>query len=218
MQNNIKVLVATPVISGSKWEKNALDIFNNLSFENKVSAIFTDEIKDLKYPNKYTKNSVARNRLIEQFLTNDITHVLWIDADIVVYPNDLIERLLSIESENIIAPFPLIEKCEESEFKYERFYDIDFFIGIDGNKFNYKFPYCPNLIQKNGKYEMLSVGTCYLMPSKPFFDGIKFYPYDVRGDHIPMLEKCIENGYKIYSTDSIYVEHAYLPKYGEKFH
>lgn len=218
MQSAPKVLVATPVLKDSRWHENAINIFNNLSYENKVSAIFTDKIDDMPYPNKYTRHSEARNRLIEKFLTSDITHILWIDADVVVYPSNLIESLLKLDSQSIIAPFNLIEICEENHWNYERFYDIHFFVGADGNMFNLKFPYCPNLQISNNKYPMLSVGTCYLMPSKPFFDGVGFMPYDCRGDHIPMLEECRRRGYSVYSTDSIVVEHAYLPKYGENFH
>tara|TARA_R110000772_G_scaffold249530_3_gene364035 strand:- start:22299 stop:22961 length:663 start_codon:yes stop_codon:yes gene_type:complete len=212
-----KVLVSIPVKPNTQWVKNAHKIFDALSYKNKVDGIWDGEL-DGKVYNKYSKNCQARNGALSK-LTKDIDYVLWVDADVVVSQDDLIERLLEIDSDNVIAPFCIIEKCPENHFSSqgERAYDIDFTIDTNGKKINPYYPY-HNTPKVDKKYQMSCVGTCMLTPAKLYHQGFKYNPKDPRGDHTQFCSSFADGGGKIFMTDETLIEHAYLPKWGERFH
>lgn len=213
-----KVLVTT-IARPKDWEiwgDNINRIYDSLTYEGKDKDFMTSEEKPVG-DSKYSTHCVARNKVIDLALEDEHDYVFWIDPDIVRCPENIIERLLEIESENIIAPYVFIEPCDENPWKFERFFDIDFFIDADGNKYNFKYPY-HNTRKEDDKYACSSVGTCMLVPADVYRKGAKYNPMDYRGDHVSFCESAAKLGYKTFSTDEIIIEHAFLPKYGLEFH
>lgn len=197
------------------WRENAEKIYNKLTFTNKERFILEEDFSHYSGITKYGKYAAARNSIINQALKEDHTHVFWMDSDIIDFPADIIEQLYEEESNNIIAPYVLIENCEENPWKFERFYDISCFIDKNGTPFNYQPPY-HNL--GNGKIELLSVGTCFLIPAEIYKKGLRYNIYYSSNEHIDFFIQCQSMGYKIYATNKIVIRHAFLPKYGENFH
>jgi len=212
--NKYKILVPqliSPSGASFYWKKNAENIFNNLTFENKVRYVNSSYIEGNEH--KYAKYVKLRNQILEESLNEDYTHVFWMDVDIIEYPYDIIEKLLSISDKDIVAPYVFIEDNDWWEWK--RFYDIDCFIDSKGIKFDYKPPY--NISDGDIKTEVASVGTCFLIPAEVH----KKIQYDInytKNEHILFFEKARQMGYKIIADPNIEIKHAFLPKYGENFH
>lgn len=193
------------------WKRNAENIFNNLTFKNKTHHINSSYIEGNEH--KYAKYVKLRNQILEESLTEDYTHVFWMDVDIVEYPYDIIEKLLAISDKDIVAPYVFIE--DNDWWPWKRFYDIDCFIDSKGVKFDYKAPY--NISDGDIKTEINSVGTCFLIPAE-VHRKIQYDINYIKNEHILFFEKAKQLGYKIIVDPSIEVKHAFLPKYGENFH
>lgn len=193
------------------WEKNAINIFNNLTFKNKYRCAFNGYLDGPEH--KYSKYVKLRNKILEDNLTKDYTHVFWMDVDIIEYPFDIIEKLLKISDKDIVAPYVFIE--DNDWWPWKRFYDIDCFIDSKGIKFDYKPPY--NRSDGDIKTEINSVGTCFLIPAE-IHRNIKYDINDNRNEHVSFFEKSKKLGYKVIVDPSIELKHAFLPKYGENFH
>ena len=149
----------------------------------------------------YSAHAAARNATLGEYLRPAHTHVLWIDADVVDYPDNLATRLHAIDSEAVIAPLVLIEGTN-------RFYDTRGFVGLDGGT--------PRLYPPYGvEGAMLAVGTCYLMPAAPFLAGVRYEPTPEQTEHWSV---CRESGLRVRGTEAVTVFHADLPKYGEAWH
>lgn len=197
------------------WKENADKIFSSLTFKNKERFILDKDFSEYGNISKYGKYAAARNEIIDKGLKEDHTHVFWMDVDIIDYPTDIIEQLYHIEQNNVIAPYVLIENCAENPWKFERFYDISCFMDKNGVTFDYKSPYHN---YGGGKIELLSVGTCFLMPADIYHKGLRYNIFYNSNEHIEFFVNCSNLGYKIYATDEIVIRHAFLPKYGENFH
>lgn len=211
---NCKVLIPQLISPNrpSIWAKNAKDISQNLSFKNKKTIVFDKEVSG--EGGKFARHSRARNEALAIGLTDDITHVFWIDSDVISYDFDIIEKLLSISKEHVIAPYVFIEDNEW--WLYKRFYDITCF--IDSNDKNFHFaPPRYNLSDGDQINKVNSVGTCFLIPAE-IYKYVSYNPFDHRTEHVPFFESARNLGYKIYATPDIEVFHAFLPKYGEHFH
>lgn len=209
-----KILVPqliSPYGASFYWRQNAENIFNNLTFKNKVRCVNSDYIETNEH--RYSKISKLRNKIIEDNLTDEYTHVFWMDVDIVEYPFDIIEKLLAISTTSVIAPYVYIEDNEW--WPWKRFYDIDGFIDKNNIKFNFKPPY--NQSETDIQTTVNSVGTCFLIPAH-IHKKISYDIYDKRLDHVAFFEKARNLGYKIIAAPSIEIRHAFLPKYGENFH
>ena len=212
--SSIKVLVAQPVnpnVNASLWEGNANKIFKSLTFENKVQGIFKQKVSAKGGP--FARHARVRNELIDKYLENDITHVLWLDSDVVELPDDIIEILLEVSAKDIVAPYVYIEDNEWWNFK--RFYDISCFKDLLGTNFNFKAPY--NLFSGDKTSYVSCVGTAFIVPAY-LHRKIRYDPYYDSNEHIFFFNKAQEHGSKIIATPDIEVRHAFLPKYGESFH
>jgi len=212
--NEIKVLVPqliSPKGAWFFWKQNAENIFNNLTFKNKHRAIYDGYIEGNEH--RYSKLIRLRNKIIEENLTDDYTHVFWMDSDIVEYPFDIIEKLLSISTTEVVAPYVYIE--DNDWWPWKRFYDIDGFIDSNGIKFDFKSPY--NKSNGDVKTEVNSVGTCFITPAH-LHRKISYDINDKRLDHVPFFEKVRGLGHRIIVEPNIEIRHAFLPKYGENFH
>jgi hypothetical protein len=212
--NQYKILIPqliSPTGASFFWRKNAENIFNNLTFKNKHRAVSDSYIEGDEH--KYAKYIKLRNKIIEDNLTDEYTHVFWMDVDIVEYPYDIIEKLLSISSTEVVAPYIYIE--DNDWWPWKRFYDISCFIDSKGIEFDYKSPY--NTSDGDVRAEVNSVGTCFIIPAH-LHKNISYDINDKRIDHVPFFEKVRRLGHRIIVEPKIEIKHAFLPKYGERFH
>jgi hypothetical protein len=148
----------------------------------------------------FSAHAQVRNKMLDLFLKEEYTHVLWIDADVVDYPTDLASRLHALDSEGIIAPLPLVEGSA-------RFYDVYGFVDSRGRRRDKPYPPYP-------VGPMQSVGTCYLAPAWLYLDGARYAPTEGHTEHYSICKLAP----RVSSTDQVIVYHADLPKYGEAWH
>ena len=217
MSMNKSILVASILTpeDNETWGKNLTKIFESLDYENKEAGFLVSKEKPIGH-SKYSTHCIARNKCIEKFLKPHHDYVFWIDPDVVSwYSNDIVSRLLEIDSENIIAPYVFIEPHETNPWKYERFFDIDFFLDENGNKYRDRYPY-HDTVKMDNKYECRSVGTCVLVPAR-VHRRVKFDHLDPRGDWVSLCQGAKEINVKTYSTDEVILTHAFLPLYGKQF-
>jgi hypothetical protein len=156
----------------------------------------------------YSAHARARNATLDEYLRPSHTHVLWIDADIVSYPPDLISRLLAPFTAGIVAPLPLIEDTD-------RFYDVVGFLDIHGKRLPI---YPPYLSGDSDLVPMRAVGTCYLIPASIYRDGARYEPTTGHTEHYTVMAAAAEAGMRISCLRSLTIAHADLPKYGEAWH
>lgn len=152
----------------------------------------------------YSAHAAARNAMLDLFLTDEHTHVLWIDADVVDYPPDLATRLHALDPTGIIAPMVLIEGTN-------RFYDTRGFEDIDGARACYLPPYFHD---DSALIPMRSVGTCYLAPAALYQAGAR---YDVTPHETEHYSLC-GRAARVSATRDVVVYHAELPRWGERWH
>lgn len=205
------VLVATParVSTVPPLLQISDDFYRGLTWADKERALYLNDYPPTE--GTYQNNARARNDLIKAYLKPSHSHILWIDVDVVDAPSDLIEQLASITTENIIAPFVLIEKNEL--FLPERFYDVGGFVQ-DGRRFSYYPPYCAG----GDLVELDSVGTCYLIPAEVYRQGARYDPVGDEVEHVSLMRQAREMGYRVFATRDMTIFHAFLPKYGETLH
>ena len=214
MNLEYKVLVAQPVaptFNQGLWRENANKIFNSLTFPNKVQGLFEKRVSS--EGGKFARHARVRNELLEEYLTDDITHVLWFDVDVVEWPEDIVEKLLAVTTEQVVAPYVYIE--DNDWWLFKRFYDISCFRDGAGREFDYKPPYNREVGDKTT--EVNCVGTVFLVPAG-LHREIAYDPYFESNEHIFFFDKVREIGHNVIATPKVEVRHAFLPKYGESFH
>jgi len=212
------VLVATPArpATAPVFLTMSESIYDSLTYGRRERAFCDDPLPvSANGTGKYAGHAASRNRLIDLFLTDGHTHVLWLDVDLVTVPANLIERLLAISSEEIVAPHIYVERVDPARPSSFRnggwFYDTGAFIQRGQTRHMWN----PNL---PGLQEMDSVGCCYLAPAALYRTGARYAPEGDEIEHLSLMRQAKERGYRILTTDSILVEHCYLPKYGEPWH
>lgn len=194
------------------WAENAEKIFNTLTFENKVRAVFDGATSP--EGGKFARHARARNAVLEQSLDDSFTHVFWMDSDVVEYPPDIIEQLAAISSKDVVAPYVFIE--DNDWWLFKRFYDISCFLDKENQNFHWSPPLY-NRASGDVTTEVNSVGTCFLIPAE-IHRKFKYDPFDNRNEHVSFFETARKNGYKVLATPEVQLRHAFLPKYGESFH
>jgi hypothetical protein len=193
------------------WIDNAKKIEKSLTYKNNEIVYFSKKVSS--EGGKFAKEARAREEAITELLKPHHTHVFWIDTDVVEYPNDIIEQLMELDSENCISPYVFIEDNQWWPFK--RFYDISCFVTKEGKDFNYFPPYTDK--DHLEKQEVKSIGTCMLINAEVYRSGCKYDPFDERNEHIPFFEQALKNNFKVIAAPKIEVRHAFLPKYGVNF-
>jgi hypothetical protein len=148
----------------------------------------------------FSGHAAARNAMLDLYLRDEHTHILWIDADLVEYPVDLASRLHALDPEGIIAPLPLVEGTN-------RLYDVYGFVDSKGRRMEKPYPPYP-------VGPMQSVGTCYLAPASLYHAGARYDPTEGHTEHYSVCKLAP----RVSSTDQVIVYHADLPKYGEAWH
>jgi lipopolysaccharide biosynthesis protein/GT2 family glycosyltransferase len=125
------------------------------------------------FPHRLAAMTPLRQAMIDRHL-RDEKWVFWVDADLVDYPANLVEELISRAEGGIAAPIVLMEG-DVSEPAYQagfgpgRFYDIAGFIE-DGRWARFTQPYFD---QPGPVYRLDSVGCCYLVNADLYRWGAK---------------------------------------------
>lgn len=152
-----------------------------------------------------------RQAIVDDYLTDDYSHVFWIDADVIDYSPGIVHSLYraSLDYNAIVAPLVLLQNHGE------RFYDIAGFIEY-GRWANLHPPYFK---QTRRFINMDSVGCFYIVPAEIYRRGAKhiFHPaYPT--DHMAICQFGKRLGYRVVCDTKLAVYHANLPDYGENAH
>jgi len=206
------VLVATPCRMSAKpaFVARSQALYDALTYADKERVVLRNAI-GVQGLGKYAANAIARNTLIDFYLKPHHTHVLWVDVDIVDYPSDLIERLLSTGGRyGAAAPFVLIEGTD-------RFYDYGGFVR-NGACFSPTPPYTDAEGLAAGLMEMDSVGSVYLMPAYYYTAGCRYAPDGDEVEHRSLFRQARDSGCRVFADSHITAYHANLPLWGEEWH
>jgi hypothetical protein len=158
----------------------------------------------------YAGNARARNALLAAHLTPEHDLVLWVDADLVRYPADIIPRLDEVRDGGVAAPFVYLDKEAPG-----RFYDTAGFIEFSGQ---HTPIWPPHFTQPGPVVSLLSVGCCYLIPADVYRSGAVYAPAPPHVEHWPVMRHAAAMGLPIVADRRIEAFHAYLPDYGERWH
>jgi GT2 family glycosyltransferase len=209
------VLVAVPARPATPdvFLQMSQRLYDSLSYPRRERALCNEAVPSL--PGKYGGHAAQRNRLIEKHLKAHHTHVLMMDVDLVRAPADLIEQLLAVSDEDIVAPHIYVERMEANKPTSLRnggwFYDTGAFVQHGKTR----HMWAPDL---PGVQEMESVGCCYLIPANVYRVGGVYEPVGDEIEHLSLMRQAREMGYRVLAAEHITVLHAHLPKYGEAWH
>ena len=216
------VLVATPMRDSlTAVLRDRCDaIYEALTYPHKERALYVNDTRPVPGSGKYAANAIVRNALIDRYLADEHTHVLWIDADLVRVPANLIERLIDVSDSAVVAPLPYVERIDPSRGPSVEnggwFYDTGAFIwrgqGVPC-KWDALF-----LHQPGDVLELDSVGTCYLIPADVYRQGARYSTVGGAVEHVALMAEARTLGYRVLALRALIIEHAYLPKYGEAWH
>ena len=143
-------------------------------------------------------------RDFQTMMTEDDTHVLLLDSDIIRAPTTLISKLMR-HDKDIIAPYVYVQ-----DYKPLRFFDAHVF-RKDGFRF---FPWAPPNYLDKKPVQIDSVGTCMLVKKEVF----EATPY---GDPYPHLRFCNESrmkGYEVWADPVTKIYHVDLSRFGIQHH
>jgi len=156
-----------------------------------------------------SRHAQARNGILDIVLCPEHDYILWIDADIILYPADLPSLLYGTDNNAVVAPLVLREGTDA-------FYDFNGFIEA-GNKRMARV--CPPYFEQKGPIvELDSVGCVYMMPALPFHNGVRYKTVDGHTEHWSVMEEYRKQGHRVICNKDIVVIHADLQKYGEDWH
>lgn len=160
---------------------------------------------------RYGGNAWARNQCLEYINPTD-DYVLWVDADLVCYPPDILTTLITRYAGAVSAPMVFLD-----QFHGPRFYDIGGFIEA-GQRARMEPPY---FAQEGRDIELDSVGCMYLIPADVYRQGARYEPIPEDSpytEHWSVMQAAKEQGYKIIAARDLVAWHAYLPDFGEDLH
>jgi GT2 family glycosyltransferase len=125
------------------------------------------------HPHRQLAIAKIRQNMIDRHL-RDEKWVFWVDADLVEYPANLVEELISRAEGGIAAPLVLMEgdlsePAYPAGFGPGRFYDIAGFIE-NGRWARFTQPYFDQI---GPVYQLDSVGSCYLINADLYRGGAK---------------------------------------------
>lgn len=195
------------------------------------------------HPDRASRIAELRNQVVEEFVMNSPTNehatVIWVDADIIggcspTVLADLVKK--STRHRAIIAPSvflqpgdgtpcdPYLGASEHSIYLREnhklRWYDTAGFVHNDKKATNcYPWLLVPEtptgIVEVNG-----SVGCLYAMPAKPFFQGVRFDAPQNKEytEHYVLCQEAFKKNVNVLWDHGLFVVHANLPLFGEKFH
>lgn len=212
------ILVAVPyrVTTPRVFVNMTIEHFSALTFEDRRLVMFENNIQPTA--NKYEANAIARNELIDRHLSDGDEFVLWLDVDLVHVPRNLIEVLHEEGGGQICAPLIFVERVRRGPVSHQNggwFYDTGAFIKGECHA-DTQWPMFEGYA--GGTMELDSVGCCYLIPADVYRLGARYAVDGNAVEHVALMQDARAMGYKVFMTDLARVEHAYLPRYGERWH
>ena len=63
--------------------------------------------------------ATIRNIVVHEYLRPEHEYVLWMDADVVKYPSDLIQRMYESNPHGVTAPLVVIESSDEDWYHHQ---------------------------------------------------------------------------------------------------
>ena len=224
-----------PELQKALWNNMQATIGSNPEHELGFLIDYTKITSDPTDRTPWSKVTRIRNKILDYIDISAWDHLLWIDADVVIWPANMPTKLLGANPYGVSMPMVLIEGSN-------RFYDVSacimrgtedveprnrkrikgrnvhdeppYFFSLDGQ------PYNPiNKRESNRSIvEMDCVGTITLVNTDIYRTGVRYEDHPVFTDHYPICKKAREIGRLVTMTTSIKAYHADLPKYGEKWH
>jgi len=202
-----KVLVAIPykkslneqlyarmaVLSTRLSVNNPEYVIDVVRMENDVKGIDGDP---------FSAHAAARNWLLDLYLT-DHALVMWIDADLVDYPPNIITLL---DNECVTAPIVLIEGTNQ-------FYDT-YGYRENGKQVSSSSPYFES---SEKLVDLDAVGCAYLIPASVYKDN-RYKTTPGQTEHYSIMQSAKAMGIRIVCDTQVTAYHADLPKYGEAWH
>ena len=134
----------------------------------------TSPPRGVPHPQRQQDMAAIRQAMVDRYLTDE-RWVFWVDSDIVRYPANLVDELISRAEGGVAAPLVLMEGdvSEPLSNKYGfgpgRFYDVAGFVE-NGRWARFTQPYFD---QPGPVYELDSVGSCYLLNAELYRHGAR---------------------------------------------
>jgi len=207
--------MALEVRSYSEHKGNAVDLVID---ERPVDDSSFKHLDGLAYFNARCRHAMPhlRQSIIDDYL-GEHDYVLWIDADVIVSPVDVLEKLIELSKSlggAIVAP-----KVMSMKDPYW-FYDTGGFIEDRGGKHGWASNMPPYFEGRRLEQELVSVGAFYLVPSDVYRSGGRHkWLCDNTTDHYSICRHASDMGRKVVCDMKMSVWHADLSKYeGEKDH
>lgn len=217
------VLVALLIKPGmnSTLEDRCLELARNLEGDIAFHIDREPVIGRVTDATPWAKVARARNRVLEAQTWRKFSHILWVDADIVDYPPDLLTVLLQGNEDGMTAPLVLIEGSEV-------FYDWSAFI-LKGRAYvdpNNRQPvpgrnistFPPYIWETQPIVDMDGVGSVVLVNTDIYRAGARYEDHPAFTDHFSVAEVCRSLGRRVTLDRRVTAYHADLPKYGEAWH
>lgn len=168
----------------------------------------------------YATHARARNEAIERYLKPWHQWVLWVDVDIIEMPENLIEVLTDCSTRHgraIVAPMVWMERVLEGPPSIPAggwFYDIGAFVDAQGRHAEFS----AGVAGDEDEVEMESVGCVYLAPAELYRQGCHYAARNGEVEHLSFMRQARALGTPVVATRKAVVTHAYLPKWGMKWH
>jgi hypothetical protein len=160
-------------------------------------------------------SAALRQAVLDDALRPHHRAVLWVDADIIHYPADLLLRLEALArpegaetGEAITAPAVLLNK------HHRRFYDIGGFIE-EGRFARMQEPWFD---QAGPVVRLDSVGCVYRVPADVYRAGAQHVRVGGFSDHYSVCAFARGAGRGVRADLSLEAVHAWLPDFGERAH
>lgn len=167
------------------------------------------------WPRRIEASAAMRQAIVSDALRPHHGAVLWVDADVIAYPADLLTRLAELArprpgetGEAITAPAVLLNK------HHRRFYDIGGF--IEGGRFARMAE--PWFDQPGPVVNLDSVGCVYRVPADLYRAGATHHRVGNYSDHYSVCQFARTAGRGVRADLRLEAVHAWLPDFGEQAH
>jgi hypothetical protein len=171
------------------------------------------------WPRRIRASAELRQAVLEDALQSHHRAVLWVDADVISYPVDLLARLDALGPENVTAPAVTLDRWKD------RFYDIGGFLERRGGCLAFTRMDLPWFDQPGPVVELESVGCVYRVPADVYREGATHHvveddasPLGAWSDHYSVCRAALAMGRKVRADLSVRAVHAWLEDFGERAH
>ena len=171
------------------------------------------------WPRRIKASAELRQAVLEDALRPHHRAVLWVDADVISYPPDLLVRLEALGAENVTAPAVTLDRWKD------RFYDIGGFLERRDGCLGFARMGLPWFDQAGPVVELESVGCVYRVPADIYREGARHTvvmddasPLGAWSDHYSVCRAALEMGRRVRADLSVRAVHAWLEDFGERAH